>query len=125
MAKQPQLPVAWRRAGAAMLCAGLVLAGVPARAADGPPEARAAEHTVTIENMQFTPAALNVRRGDKVTWVNKDLVPHTATATAQPQAFDSGVILAGASWTYTVGDTGSIAYACLFHPTMLGTLVAQ
>ncbi|MCY1312501.1 hypothetical protein D9M70_629280 [compost metagenome] len=73
--------------------------------------------------MRFTPATLTARRGDKVTWVNKDLVPHTATAVSR--AFDSGAIAAGASWSYTVGEAGSIAYTCLFHPTMQGTLVAQ
>ncbi|MGY6268829.1 cupredoxin domain-containing protein [Achromobacter denitrificans] len=117
------LPAAWRRAGAAALCAGLILAGAPARAADDPPAAGAAGHVVAIEGMQFVPATLTVRRGDKVTWVNKDLVPHTATAVSR--AFDSGAIAAGASWTYTVDETGSIAYTCLFHPTMQGTLVAQ
>ncbi|MDF3857495.1 cupredoxin family copper-binding protein [Achromobacter denitrificans] len=120
---RPAWLAAWRRAGAATLCAGLILAGAPARAADDPPGARAASHTVTIEGMQFTPAALSVRRGDKVTWVNKDLVPHTATALSR--AFDSGAIAGGASWTYTVGEAGTIAYTCLFHPTMQGTLVAQ
>ena len=85
------LPAVWRRAGAAALCAGLLLAGAPARAADG----SAAEHVVTIEGMRFVPATLAVRRGDRVTWVNKDLVPHTATA--QSKAFDSGAIAAGAS----------------------------
>lgn len=113
------LPAVWRRAGAAALCAGLLLAGAPARAADG----SAAEHVVTMEGMRFVPATLAVRRGDRVTWVNKDLVPHTATA--QSKAFDSEAIAAGASWTYTVDETGSIAYVCLFHPTMQATLVAQ
>ncbi|MGE8690355.1 MAG: cupredoxin domain-containing protein [Achromobacter sp.] len=120
---RPALPAAWRRAGAALLCAGLALADAPARAADDPPSGKAAGHIVSIEGMQFSPATLTVRRGDTVTWVNKDLVPHTATALSR--AFDSGAIAAGASWTYTVGEAGSIAYTCLFHPTMQGTLVAQ
>lgn len=120
---RPALPAAWRRAGAALLCAGLALAGAPARAADDSPSGKAAGHIVSIEGMQFSPATLTVRRGDTVTWVNKDLVPHTATALSR--TFDSGAIAAGASWTYTVGEAGSIAYTCLFHPTMQGTLVAQ
>lgn len=115
--------VARGRAGLAALCAGLMLAGAPALAQQKPPSPRLADHVVTIEGMQFTPATLTLKRGDKVTWINKDLVPHTATALSK--AFDSGVIAAGASWTYTVREEGSSAYACLFHPTMQGTLIAQ
>ncbi|WP_447922183.1 cupredoxin domain-containing protein [Achromobacter aegrifaciens] len=115
--------VARGRAGLAALCAGLMLAGGSALAQQKPPGPQLADHVVTIEGMQFTPATLTLKRGDKVTWINKDLVPHTATALSK--AFDSGVIAAGASWTYTVREEGSSAYACLFHPTMQGTLIAQ
>lgn len=111
------------RAAEAALCAGLALAGGPASAQQAPPGTQLAEHVVTIEGMQFMPATLMVKRGDKVTWINKDLVPHTATAVSK--AFDSGVIASGASWTYTVREDGSSAYVCLFHPTMQGTLIAQ
>ncbi|WP_143218670.1 cupredoxin domain-containing protein [Achromobacter xylosoxidans] len=112
-----------RRASLAALAASLLLLGGLAAAQQNPPGTQLAEHVVTIEGMQFTPAELAVKRGDKVTWINKDLVPHTATAVSR--AFDSGVIAAGASWTYTVREEGSSAYVCLFHPTMQGTLIAQ
>lgn len=111
------------RASLAALAAGLLLAGGLAAAQQNPAGTRLAEHVVTIEGMQFMPAELTVKRGDKVTWINKDLVPHTATAVSK--AFDSGLIAAGASWTYTVREEGSSAYVCLFHPTMQGTLIAQ
>lgn len=117
------LLAAGRRAGLTALCAGLMLAGGPVPAQQNRPDARVAEHVVTIEGMQFYPATLSVKRGDKVTWINKDLVPHTATAVSR--AFDSGVIAAGASWTYTVREEGSSVYVCLFHPTMQGTLIVQ
>ena len=39
-------------------------------------------HTVTIEGMRFQPEMLTVERGDTIVWVNKDLVPHTATSKA-------------------------------------------
>ena len=40
-----------------------------------------------MENMRFQPQSLTVARGDTVVWVNKDLVPHTATSKAG--GFDS------------------------------------
>ena len=78
---------------------------------------------ITIENMQFTPAVVSVQRGDRVTWVNKDLFPHTVTAAGKE--FDSGNIDAGASWTYVATRPGEFAYGCSYHPTMKGSLKAQ
>ena len=82
----------------------------------------AATHEVKIEGMQFSPASLTVKKGDKVVWRNADLVPHTATATG---SFDSKTIAAGKSWTYVAGKAGTHAYVCTLHPTMKGTLVVQ
>jgi plastocyanin len=84
----------------------------------GPP--RSTTHTVVIEDMRFQPEVLTVAAGETVVWVNKDLVPHTATSKAG--RFDSKTILAGASWTYTVRGTGDIDYRCTFHPTMTAVL---
>ena len=76
-------------------------------------------HTVTIEGMQFTPAALTVKKGDTIVWVNKDLVPHTVTS---PGAFDSKSIADGQSWQYTATSKGEYQYTCTFHPTMKATI---
>ena len=77
-------------------------------------------YTVTIENMQFSPAALTVRRCDRIVWVNKDLFPHTATA--KDKTFDSGSIAANGSWTFNADKVGDYPYTCTFHPTMHGEI---
>jgi|SRR6185437_14989581 len=77
-------------------------------------------YLVSIENMQFIPQKLTVRVGDRVQWVNKDLVPHTATADVK--AFDSRSIAPNASWNFVAHHAGEYGYACTFHPTMKGTL---
>ena len=84
-------------------------------------ESKAKTHTVTMEDMRFQPALLVVATGDTIVWINKDLVPHTATS--QVGGFDSNVILASGSWRYTVQmKKGDVAYVCTFHPAMKGTL---
>lgn len=103
-----RLGVLPRLAAAALLC------GAAAAAAG-------ATHTVTIENMVYTPARLVVQRGDRIVWVNKDLFPHTATGAA----FNSGSIPVGGSWSYTVQKSGDYAYGCTFHPTMKGELQVE
>ena len=79
-------------------------------------------HTVVMEGTSFEPAALTIRLGDRIEWVNKDFFPHTATAT---DGFDSGIILAGKSWTHTPGAKGEVEYICTLHPTMKGTLTVK
>jgi plastocyanin len=78
--------------------------------------------TVTIESMQFAPAVTTVRQGDTVVWINRDLVPHTATAA---RVFDSGEIAAGSSWKMIAKTKGRFDYVCTMHPTMKATLVVE
>jgi plastocyanin len=77
-------------------------------------------HTVTVENMVFRPATLTVAVGDTVVWVNKDVVPHTATT--ERKGFDSGIIGAGASWRLTMREKGDWSYLCTLHPAMKATV---
>jgi plastocyanin len=97
-------------------CALFALAGGGAAAIAAPQT-----HVVTIEGMRFQPETLNVRRGDRVSWVNKDLVPHTVTHAA----FDSRTLAPEASWTLVARKPGTYAYVCTLHPTMKATLVVQ
>ena len=85
--------------------------------------AQTSTHTVTMENIQFNPRELTVHLGDRIVWVNKDLVPHTATA--NDKSFDSGSVAADASWSYVAKKKGEYPYTCTFHPTMKGKLTVQ
>jgi plastocyanin len=91
-------------------------------AAVGVLPAAAATRTIVIDAMQFATPSLTVRRGDAVVWVNRDLVPHTATA---PDGFDSGVIAPGKSWTWRADRPGRFEYVCTLHPTMKARLVVE
>lgn len=77
-------------------------------------------HTVTIEGMRFQPAALTVKAGDAVVWVNRDLFAHTATSSGP--GFDSQSLSPGASWTFVAAGAGEFRYICTLHPTMKGVL---
>jgi plastocyanin len=92
---------------------GVVAAGFAATAA-------AATHTVTIEGFAFKPQTLEIKAGDTVEWVNRDILPHTATASAN--AFDSKTIDPGARWSWTARTAGQYAYECALHPNMKGVV---
>jgi plastocyanin len=87
-----------------------------------PLAAAAATHTVDIEGMKFVPETITVKKGDHIVWKNKDVVPHTATATG---SFDSKSIAPGASWNQVVRKAGQYDVVCRFHPGMKAKLVVQ
>jgi plastocyanin len=84
--------------------------------------ARAKTVEIKIENMKFDPQNVVVSTGDKITWINKDLVPHTVTAAG---SFDSKTIAPNRSWHFKVKKKGHFDYKCFFHPVMLGSIDVQ
>ena len=109
----------WRVAVTGVLLLLLGLSGGSALAAAAAPHAPAT-HTVTIDATTYLPKTVTVALGDKVVWVNKDLLVHTVTA--KDGSFDSRDIPAGGSWTFVPSAAGLTAYACTYHTTMRGTL---
>ena len=77
-------------------------------------------HQVTIEGMKFVPERIEVAVGDSITWINRDLVPHTVTNAAKK--IESGTIDPNGKWRYVVRRKGDIDYVCRFHPGMRGTV---
>ena len=109
-----------RRLGAlCVLCGAALLMSCaqPQGATDRPPPR---VHTVVVEGMRFRPDTISVAVGDRITWVNRDLMPHSATSA--DARFDSKVIAANQSWQLTVDRPGDFEYICSFHPTMKARL---
>ena len=85
-----------------------------------PAPALAETKTVVIQFLQFKPSTIDVKPGDEVEFVNKDILEHTATASNN--AFDSKAIKAGGTWKWKAGDPGQYAYICAFHNGMKGVI---
>lgn len=101
------------RAGvvAVLACAGAVACSGPG----GP-----AHHRVEIRDADFHPRTLSVAPGDTVTWINRDVVPHTVTSDGG--GWDSGHLAARERFTLVVPEGGTGGYACLYHPAMTAAL---
>jgi plastocyanin len=91
--------------------------------ADAKPKKKVAAHVVTIKGFKFDPPELTVKSGERVEWVNEDILPHTATA--KGKQFDSGSIGSKGHWGWTAKDKGGFAYGCNFHPTMKAVLTVK
>ena len=79
---------------------------------------------VTISDFKFTPGALTVRQGARITVANHDTTAHTATAD-NGNSFDTGNIDPGSSATFTLSKVGTYSYHCSIHPFMHGTLTVR
>jgi len=91
---------------------------VPTKAV-GP--AAAASATVKIENFTFNPAAVTVKVGATVTWVNGDDIPHTVVA--KDKSFKSTVLDTGDRFSFTFTKPGQFEYFCSLHPQMTGRVM--
>ena len=96
--------------GALLGAAGLLAIGAPA--------ARAAEAMVNIDNFSFAPALLTVAAGTRVTWTNRDDIPHTVTDAATPRAMKSPPLDTGETFAFTFDKPGTYAYFCSLHAHM-------
>ena len=101
--------------------AGVVALTLAAACGGGGGAAR--RHVIEISGFRYQPPAAEVRAGDTIVWINRDVVPHTATDRAK--GWDTGSMAAGAEGSVVVERPGSYAYVCAFHPNMAATLVVR
>jgi len=97
-------------------------AAKPAASAPAPAKIAAGPVTIDIKDFKYAPPAVTVKAGAKVTWVNKDSAPHTATTKTGPAEFDTGTLKQSDTKTVTLSKAGRYAYYCAFHPFMKGTV---
>ena len=93
--------------------------------AAGQPRSTAAATQVVIDNFTFDPPTLTIPVGTRVTWVNRDDVPHTATSTAKPKHFDSGTLDTDGQFSHVFTGPGTYEYFCAVHPTMTGQIIVK
>jgi plastocyanin len=101
------------------LAAAAMLATVSAAPAATAPPAP----LVHIANFTFNQAAIVVKPGSTVTWVNDDDIPHTVTAV--DKSFKSKVLDTGERFSFTFAKAGQFAYFCSLHPHMTGKVIVR
>jgi len=81
------------------------------------------EHVVEITGFTFVPETIDVNPGDTITWVNRDLVPHTATS--KDGSWDTGTLNQDESKSLVVSQKMTSAYHCRFHANMAGSIAIE
>jgi plastocyanin len=77
--------------------------------------------TVHIKNFKYSPPALTVHVGDRVTFVNDDDEAHTVTAS--DKSFDSEGLDTNGTWQHVFTKSGTYHYFCELHPYMKATVI--
>lgn len=73
---------------------------------------------VTIENLAFQPADIDVKAGETIEWINRDPFAHTATVKSGWEV----LIPPGKSATHVATADDTVGYYCRFHPNMTGRI---
>lgn len=101
-----------RRLSALVPVAAALLMVTAAGSADAP------TRSVTMPGKFYDPTQLSVLVGTSVTWKNDDAINHTVTA--EGDAFSSGYVPPGGSFTFTFAKQGRYAFHCTIHKFMRG-----
>src|ERR671910_474445 len=82
--------------------------------------AHAATIQIVMDKLVFSPVETQAKVGDTIEWVNRDILAHTATATAGD---DWNVIIApNKTEKLVLQKAGTVDYYCKYHPKMKGRL---
>jgi 3',5'-cyclic-AMP phosphodiesterase len=81
-----------------------------------------AANEIGIDNFNFTPTPLTVKRGTKVVWINSDDVPHLIV-NVQRKFKQSPVLDTDQRFSVTLTAPGTYDYFCALHPKMQGRII--
>ncbi len=81
------------------------------------------KHVVEIIGLQFVPDNVDAQPGDTITWVNLDIVPHTATS--KDGGWDTGILAQNESMSLLVAEGMTSAYFCQFHLNMTAKITTN
>jgi plastocyanin len=101
----------------AILFGFIALAAARVLAADPPQET----NTVVIDNFSFIPQILTVPAGTKVTWINRDDVPHTVVSV--DKQFKSQPLDTDEKFSRVFDSPGTNDYFCSIHSHMTGKII--
>jgi plastocyanin len=80
--------------------------------------ALAANLTITQKGRMFSSESVSVKRGEMLTFLNDDSVPHNILSTSKGNEFDLGSLPPGASTDVTFKEAGDVLVICAIHPRM-------
>lgn len=84
-----------------------------------PSAADTSGNEVIMQDHTFIPAEITIKKGESVTWTNKDSAAHDVTSAT----FKSDLLSKGQSFEQVFNDVGTFEYSCTPHPYMKGKVI--
>jgi plastocyanin len=78
---------------------------------------------ITIEDTQFKPDEVTIKKGQTVRWTNKDNRDHIIMA--KDQSFKSENLRNGEKFEFKFTEVGTFDYICVYRPRMLGQVKVE
>ncbi|QHS56610.1 plastocyanin [Mucilaginibacter sp. 14171R-50] len=101
-------------AGSCLLWAGLLMIQSCSSAPEKP-----SAYVVEIKDMKFVPEDITVKKGDTITFINRDMMAHDVTEETA-KSWSSGKMEADVSWKLVVSEAAT--YYCSIHTVMKGKI---
>ena len=84
--------------------------------------ALAANLTISQKGRMFSSENITLKKGEALTFLNDDSVPHNILSTSTGNEFNLGSQPPGASTDVTFKDAGDVLVICAIHPRMKMTV---
>ena len=78
----------------------------------------AANQMVHQQGRVFSSESITLKKGEALTFVNDDSVPHNIISTSKGNEFNLGSQLPGTSTDVTFKEAGDVQVICAIHPRM-------
>jgi plastocyanin len=82
----------------------------------------AATQVIRQQGRVFSSESLTVKKGEALTFLNDDSVPHNIMSASKGNEFNLGSQAPGSSTDVTFKETGDVAVICAIHPRMKMTV---
>lgn len=80
--------------------------------------AQAADITVTMAGADYAPASIEARVGDRLVFVNDDVLDHNVFVPTAGHGVDLGKQTSGTTAELPLGSAGAFEVECVIHPDM-------
>ena len=84
--------------------------------------ALAANLTISQKGRVFSSESVTVKKGEALTFLNDDSIPHNILSTSKGNEFNLGSQPPGASTDVTFKEAGDVLVICAIHPRMKMTV---
>jgi len=81
-----------------------------------------ANMTIMQKGRMFSSESITIKKGETLTFLNDDSVPHNIMSTSPGNDFNLGSQPPGASTDVTFKEAGDVAVICAIHPRMKMTV---